>query len=40
MPLSLLHKISGMIFLILAIVAAYEAYIAAQKAEWWINFIG
>ena len=40
MPLSFLHKISGMIFLILAIVAAYEAYIAAQKAEWWINFIG
>lgn len=37
MPLALLHKISGMIFLILAIVAAYEAYSAAQYAEWWIT---
>ena len=36
-PLTLLHKISGMIFLVLAIVAAYEAYIAAQNAEWWIT---
>lgn len=40
MPLGLLHKISGMIFLILAFVAAYEAYIAVRNAEWWINFIG
>lgn len=35
MPLKLLHKISGMLFLVLAAVAAYQAYASVQIAAWW-----
>lgn len=35
MPLQLLHKISGAIFLVLAGLAAYQAYQTAQFAAWW-----
>lgn len=38
MPLTLLHKVSGMLFLMLASVAAYQAYISAQAAAWWPLF--
>lgn len=34
-PLRLLHKISGLLFLALAVVAAYQAYTSAQAAAWW-----
>jgi hypothetical protein len=39
MPLTWLHKISGMIFLILAAVALFEAYTAVQSAEWWLKLL-
>lgn len=35
MPLTLLHKVSGAIFLLLAAVAAYRAYTAAQPVMGW-----
>ena len=38
LPLRLLHKISGMLFLMLAAVAAYQAYVLAQTAVWWPLF--
>ncbi|MCQ8104224.1 TMEM165/GDT1 family protein [Methylomonas sp. SURF-2] len=34
MPLGFLHKISGMIFLLLAMAAAYQAYTAAWPPDW------
>lgn len=37
-PLQLLHKISGVLFLALAAVAAYHAYTSAQAAAWWPQF--
>ncbi|PPD31393.1 MAG: hypothetical protein CTY19_14530 [Methylomonas sp.] len=39
MPLTWLHKISGMIFLILAAVALFEAYTAVQSVEWWLKLL-
>lgn len=39
LPLALLHRISGMIFLILAVAAFYEAYVAVQSAEWWLKLL-
>lgn len=38
MPLTLLHKISGVIFLVLAAVAAYKAYGFFQLADAWSIF--
>jgi putative Ca2+/H+ antiporter (TMEM165/GDT1 family) len=35
LPLQLLHKISGTIFMLLAVLAAYQAYQAARFAAWW-----
>lgn len=37
-PMQLLHKISGLLFLALAAVAAYQAYTSAQAAAWWPQF--
>jgi len=37
-PLQLLHKISGLLFLALAAVAAYQAYTYAQATAWWPQF--
>lgn len=37
MPLGLLHRISGTIFLILAALAAYQAYISVQSTDWWLT---
>lgn len=38
MPLNFLHKISGMIFIVLGALAAYQAYAAIQSADWWPGF--
>lgn len=38
MPLNFLHRISGMIFILLAVVAAYQAYTAVQLADWRLVF--
>lgn len=38
MPLTFLHKISGLIFLVLALVAAYQAYESVADAERWPLF--
>ncbi len=34
MPLNFLHKISGGIFILLAVMAAYQAYITVQLTDW------
>lgn len=34
MPLNFLHKISGSIFILLAVMAAYQAYITVQLTDW------
>ncbi|AEG02107.1 TMEM165/GDT1 family protein [Methylomonas methanica] len=34
MPLNFLHKISGSIFILLAVMAAYQAYISIQLTDW------
>lgn len=38
MPLNFLHKVSGMIFILLASVAAYQAYQAARLIDWRLGF--
>lgn len=37
-PLQFLHKVSGIIFLVLAILAAYRAFQTARLAAWWPEF--
>ncbi|MCQ8127367.1 TMEM165/GDT1 family protein [Methylomonas rivi] len=34
MPLNFLHKVSGIIFILLAAVAAYQAYTAVRPTDW------
>jgi len=38
-PLSLLHKVSGLFFLVLAILAGYNAYLLFPESEAFYNFI-
>lgn len=38
MPLNFLHKISGVIFILLAVMAAYQAYVSFPLTDWRLLF--